>query len=213
VTSRTLKNRIRLGIFLVVRLTLLHVGHLILADEARFQLNLDRVLWVLTPCPPHKGHKQITDIDQRRVLLQAALDQNPNFELNSTDLDRPAPHYAVDTLNILHAEFLGKLSWFILWAGIHLTICPTGTTHPVFSLLQMKLESCAARGIHRSTQTGADGARNFPKSRVFGCAVRGNIFSHIRSRVSEGGAFRYYLSAPVYELILKLNLYKTGERD
>ncbi len=76
-----------------------HVGHLILADEARYQLNLDRILWVLTPFPPHKTSQKITDVDQRRVLLQAALDQNPNFELDTTDLDRPAPHYAVDTLN------------------------------------------------------------------------------------------------------------------
>ena len=31
-----------------------HIGHLILAEEARWQLGLDKVLWVLTPTPPHK---------------------------------------------------------------------------------------------------------------------------------------------------------------
>jgi len=35
--------------------------------------------------------------------------------------------------------------------------------------------------------------------------------SHIRRRVAEGGAYRYYLPAAVYELILELNLYKTSE--
>jgi nicotinate-nucleotide adenylyltransferase len=35
--------------------------------------------------------------------------------------------------------------------------------------------------------------------------------SHIRRRAAEGGTFRYYLTAPVYELILQLGLYKSQE--
>ena len=31
-----------------------HLGHMILAMEAYSQLKLDRLLWVLTPDPPHK---------------------------------------------------------------------------------------------------------------------------------------------------------------
>jgi hypothetical protein len=31
-----------------------HIAHLILAGEALHQLGLDRLLWVLTPFPPHK---------------------------------------------------------------------------------------------------------------------------------------------------------------
>ncbi len=59
-----------------------HVGHLILASEAQFQLRLDKVLWVLTPEPPHKRGRGVTPLDQRLDLLNAALGNDPIFELS-----------------------------------------------------------------------------------------------------------------------------------
>ncbi|MCX8025419.1 MAG: adenylyltransferase/cytidyltransferase family protein, partial [Thermanaerothrix sp.] len=79
-----------------------HVGHLILASEAADQLHLDRVLWVLTPDPPHKRGQPITPLAIRLKLVMAAIQEDPLFELSRVEIDRPGPHYAVDTLRILH---------------------------------------------------------------------------------------------------------------
>jgi len=49
-----------------------HLGHMILAMEAYSQLKLDRLLWVLTPDPPHKRGQEISPIRQRLALSQAA---------------------------------------------------------------------------------------------------------------------------------------------
>src|SRR4030042_4938152 len=78
-----------------------HVGHLILADEARVQLGLERVLWVLTPNPPHKMDQAITPLVDRLDMLRAALGDALHFELSRVDIDRPPPHYAVDTVRLL----------------------------------------------------------------------------------------------------------------
>ncbi len=56
-----------------------HLGHLILADEAYIQLRLDRLLWVLTPDPPHKQNQVISPATQRLELVQAATSDNPHF--------------------------------------------------------------------------------------------------------------------------------------
>jgi nicotinate-nucleotide adenylyltransferase len=57
-----------------------HVGHLILAAEAQDQLRLDRLLWVLTPDPPHKQDQSISPLAIRMKLLMAAIGDNPlNF--------------------------------------------------------------------------------------------------------------------------------------
>ena len=81
-----------------------HVGHLILAMEASDQLELDRVLWVLTPDPPHKQGKKITAIETRIKMVQAAIDDDANFILSKVDINRPGPHYVLDTMRILHEQ-------------------------------------------------------------------------------------------------------------
>ena len=82
-----------------------HIGHLIFASEAHFQLNLDRVLWVLTPEPPHKREREVTSLDRRLALLNAALGDDPAFELSHVDIDRRAPHFAADTVGLLKTQF------------------------------------------------------------------------------------------------------------
>ena len=81
-----------------------HVGHLILAMEAYDQLKLDRVLWVLAPNPPHKLGKKITDLDIRIEMVKAAINSDPMFEFSRVDIDRPGPHFVLDTMRILHEQ-------------------------------------------------------------------------------------------------------------
>lgn len=210
VTARMLKNRMRLGIF-GGTFDPPHVGHLILADEARYQLNLDRILWVLTPFPPHKTSQKITDVDQRRVLLQAALDQNPSFELNTTDLDRPAPHFAVDTLTILHAEF-PEAELVYLMGGDSLDDLPNWNDPTEFLSAADKIGVMRRPGEFIDLLRLEEAVPGISRKVEFLDAPFVEISSsHIRRRVAEGGAFRYYLPAAVYELILELNLYKTSE--
>ena len=81
-----------------------HLGHLILACEIRFQLNLTRLLWVLTPVPPHKLDMRITPLEHRFDMLQLAIQDNPHFEVSRVEIERPGPHYAVDTVQIIQDE-------------------------------------------------------------------------------------------------------------
>ena len=68
-----------------------HIGHLILASEARAQLGLERLLWVLTPDPPHKQGLPITPLEHRLAMLRLALQDAPGFELSFVEIDRPGP--------------------------------------------------------------------------------------------------------------------------
>ena len=85
-----------------------HLGHLILAEEARWQLNLDRVLWLLTPVSPLKKHAAISPWEQRLELLTAAVPDDPHFEISRIDVERPQPHYAHESMKILKDEYPGQ---------------------------------------------------------------------------------------------------------
>ncbi|KAA0229718.1 nicotinate (nicotinamide) nucleotide adenylyltransferase [candidate division KSB1 bacterium] len=78
-----------------------HLGHLIIAETACTELQLETVLFVLAPNPPHKNSEQLTDVSHRLAMLQLALAGNPRFTISTMELQRPGPSYTVDTLHTL----------------------------------------------------------------------------------------------------------------
>jgi len=91
-----------------------HYGHLALAETARVQLQLARVLFVPAGEPPHKTDVNLSPIAKRVALVQAAIADNGAFALSRVDVDRPGPHYTVDMLRLLRAEFPQVTDWFLL---------------------------------------------------------------------------------------------------
>jgi nicotinate-nucleotide adenylyltransferase len=78
-----------------------------LADTARAQLRLDRVLFAPAGQPPHKPESQPSPDVHRLAMVEAALADasEPAFCLSRVDLDRPGPHYTVDALAILRRAY------------------------------------------------------------------------------------------------------------
>lgn len=82
----------------------IHFGHLVAAEEARAVLNLERVLIVPAGQPPHKASRPISPSEHRLAMAELAIASNPHFVLSRVDLDRPGPHYSVDTVTRLRRE-------------------------------------------------------------------------------------------------------------
>ena len=75
-----------------------HMGHLIVAEEARQRLGLDEVVFVPAGQPWLKSGLEITDAGHRLAMLELAVAPNPYFRLSDTEVRRPGPSYTVDTL-------------------------------------------------------------------------------------------------------------------
>ena len=178
-----------------------HVGHMILAAEALSQLNLDRILWVLTSVPPHKRHRMISATTQRLRLVQAAIQDEPAFTLSTVDIDREGPHYAVDTMRILRAQYpQAELIYLIGEDSLY--------DLPDWYQPQMLVEEVAGIGVmHRPGKTvdmqALEAALPGIRSKV--AFVEAPLLeissSQVRERIHHGAAFQYYLLPPVYELI------------
>jgi nicotinate-nucleotide adenylyltransferase len=82
-----------------------HIGHLILASEGLMKLQLDKVLWVLTPVPPHKPDSPKTALEHRIEMVEEAVNQHQEFELSRADIDRPPPHYSIGTMEWLEDRY------------------------------------------------------------------------------------------------------------
>jgi nicotinate-nucleotide adenylyltransferase len=101
-----------------------HYGHLALAENARVQLQLDRVLFVLAGWPPHKPGQPITPSHQRVAMVGAAIAGNPSFAFSRVDLDRLGPHYTVDMLAELQRKY-PEAKLFFLMGGDSLAEFPS----------------------------------------------------------------------------------------
>ena len=78
-----------------------HFGHTLLAEASLQQLALDHIDWLLTPDPPHKTDRKITEIEDRIDMVNTIVSDNPKFNISRVDIERDPPYYAVDTLKIV----------------------------------------------------------------------------------------------------------------
>ena len=101
-----------------------HWGHLWLAELARVQLNLDRVLFLPAGEPVHKGDRAITAVSHRVQMVSLAIQDNPHFALDTTDCQRPPPHTTVSLLPLLQAAQPAARFWLLL-GGDSLRDLPT----------------------------------------------------------------------------------------
>jgi len=89
-----------------------HLGHLVLAINARHDLQLDEVWFVPAGDPYRKAGRTISSRDDRLRLVQAAIADLPWARVSTIELDREGPTYTTDTLRELASE--GGQWWFIL---------------------------------------------------------------------------------------------------
>lgn len=111
-----------------------HVGHLWLAETARDQLHLDRVLFLPVGRPPHKEGETITAVAHRVAMLDLALDGAPHFILDETDCRREPPHTTLTLLPLLRAAHPRAAFWLLV-GGDSLRDFPTW--HQPQALLQL----------------------------------------------------------------------------
>jgi nicotinate-nucleotide adenylyltransferase len=185
-----------------------HLGHLILSCEIHSQLKLDRLLWVLTPDPPHKQDRAITPLAHRQRMVELAIEDNPNFELSLVEAERAGPHYSVDTVKIIK-ERNPNADVIFLMGGDSLRQLTTWH-HPVEFV-----RACDEIGVMRRPGDAIDLASVENEVAGLGSKVRFvdapllEIASReIRQRVHEKRPCRYYLPAAVFDYIMKEKLYR-----
>jgi nicotinate-nucleotide adenylyltransferase len=180
-----------------------HIGHLIAAQDAQEALQLDCVLFVPAGQPPHKSQRPISDGTIRRKLLEAALQDDPRFEVCLIELERTGKSYTVDTVRQLLRERPGD-SFFLLVGADQ--VREFHTWHEPDEIVRLVTVVPLARA----------GVDNFPalESRLHAPVSVTRIdvsATDIRRRVFAGKSIRYLVVPAVEQLIREHGLYKNAE--
>jgi nicotinate-nucleotide adenylyltransferase len=187
-----------------------HIGHLILAAESLSQLKLDEILWVLTPEPPHKTGRVITNLNIRLEMIHAAIIDNTKFKLSKVDIVRPPPHYAADSLEILRDLMPGGNFTYLL-GGDSLEELPTWHDPQRFIDLCDHLGVMCRPGMKLDLElleihlTGVK-----EKVKILEAPQLEISSTEIKSRIRSGKSYRYYLPPGVYAIIKSRGLYSVG---
>jgi nicotinate-nucleotide adenylyltransferase len=81
-----------------------HLGHLVLAEQAREQLGLDTVLWVPAGDPWRKEGAAVSSAAHRLAMVRLAIDGNDAFAVTDAEIERGGPSYTAETLRGLRGE-------------------------------------------------------------------------------------------------------------
>jgi nicotinate-nucleotide adenylyltransferase len=185
-----------------------HIVHLILAAEAQYQLALDRVLWVLSPEPPHKRGRIITAWQTRMQLLEAAIGADPGFVISRVEINRPPPHFAFETVQLIKQEYPDDALVYLM-GGDELRDLASWKQPADF------IAACDAIGVMRRPADAVDLLtleRELPglteKVWFLAAPLIEISASEIRRRIDASQPVRYFLPSPVFKLILERKLYQ-----
>jgi nicotinate-nucleotide adenylyltransferase len=92
----------------------IHHGHLVTAEEALVQYELDRVIFIPSGHPPHKVDKEILAAEERYLMTVIATASNPDFSVSRIEIDRKGPSYAIDTVRELKKIYGAKTKIFFI---------------------------------------------------------------------------------------------------
>jgi len=189
-----------------------HIGHLVCAQEAFVQLELDRVLFVPVGVPPHREIDLDPGAEARLEMVELAVADDERFEASRMELDREGPSYTSDTLEQLKKESPDDELFLILGGD---QAAALGTWHEPEQVLERATVAVFERvswgrnaiGIKIGRLPGARRVRylDMPLIQVSSSAIR--------RRVRESAPIRYLLPDKVADYIQKNGLYAGKETE
>ena len=184
----------------------IHLGHLIVAEDARIALGLDEVLFIPAGQPWFKSYRRVTDACHRLAMARLAVEGNPFFHVTDIEVRRSGPSYTVDTLAELRERY--AKAEFVVILGID-ALREIDRWHEPRMLFEMASVAGMARpgaSLDPSVLNAAiPGASS--RMRMLDSALIDISGTDIRGRVAEGKSVRYRVPAAVATYIRENGLY------
>jgi nicotinate-nucleotide adenylyltransferase len=175
-----------------------HFGHLIIANEVQYRLNLDEVWFMPNQQPPHKIKTSTTTNEDRIEMLKRATANQPHFKLESIEFNREGPSYSIDTIKLLKAQYPGHRFYFIIGADMIEYL-------PKWHKIDELIELVQFVGVKRPGYTEQT---NYPIIYVETPLIE--ISSKmIRNRVQEKEPIHFFLPDEVRQYIKENHLYES----
>jgi nicotinate-nucleotide adenylyltransferase len=191
-----------------------HYGHLVIAEEVREALGLDRVLFVPAPRPPHKLDEEVAPIADRVAMVELAVAANPSFAVSEIEMGRDGPSYTVDTLAELAGEAarqgVARELFFIISAEALADIREWHEPERLLELARLAVVPRPGSPLPEAARLAAmlpGGAAAVGRIELVGTVPLANSSSDVRARAASGRSIRYLVPPAVEAYIRDRRLY------
>ncbi|MBB5173970.1 nicotinate-nucleotide adenylyltransferase [Texcoconibacillus texcoconensis] len=176
-----------------------HIGHLLMAEEARLRVNLDEVWWLPNRIPPHKKQPSQTSEKDRLALTERMVSLHEHYQLSTVELERDGRSYTYDTMKQLCERYSDTRFYFIIGGDMIDDL-------PNWYRIDDLLELVTFIGIDRP------GYRNVPPYDEWMIHLEGALVdvssSSIRNQIKEGSLNQFLLTKDVFDYIKEYRLYE-----
>jgi nicotinate-nucleotide adenylyltransferase len=184
----------------------IHHGHLVAADEARWQFELDRVVFVPAGRPWQKP-VGVSPAEDRYRMTAIATASDPAFTVSRVEIDHQGPTYTVDTLRRLRAELPADTRLlFIAGADAVLQLLTWKEPDQVVALAELIAATRPDFDLDRLVSQVPGAAGRVHRMEIPALAISS---SDIRARVARGAPYRYLVPEGVAGYIQQHALYRT----
>jgi len=183
-----------------------HLGHLVCAQEAYLQLQLDRVMLMPARLPPHKPVEYEPGVQHRLELCRLAVECDDRFTVSDLELSRPGPSFTVDTLEQLNSDAPNNELVLIVGGDVAAGLPQWREPERVLALATLavaKRRGNARASVDAALQSLGGGER----ARFFRMPQIGVSSTIVRGRVRAGQSIRYIVPDPVRDYIERHGLY------
>lgn len=182
----------------------IHLGHLVAAETARADLDLDEVVFIPAGHPWQKDDPTTTPGEHRYLMTVLATAANPAFSVSRIEVDREGITYTVDTLRRMRARIPDGRLVFITGADAILSIL---TWKDAEECLRLADFVAATRPGHDLSGLEASGLMG--RVRVFDVPALAISSTDIRQRFEAGRSVSYLIPREVEQYARKHGLYST----
>jgi nicotinate-nucleotide adenylyltransferase len=191
----------------------IHHGHLVTAQEALDQFELNRVIFIPTGSPPHKVEDLLADAEDRYLMAEIATTSNSSFFVSRMEIDRKGKSYTVDTVKQLRKIYgMDRELFFITGADAILEILSWKDTDEIVALAKFIAATRPGYDISKikSLKSTLFRSQEEADERVFIMEIPALAISStdIRKRMKDCRSINYLVPEGVSNYILKHGLYK-----
>jgi nicotinate-nucleotide adenylyltransferase len=190
----------------------IHIGHLIAAEEVRFALALDSVLFAPAGQPPHKSPEGVSPASHRVRMVEVAIASNPVFHLSRVDLDRAGRSYTVETLQLLREQLEPSAEIFFIIGMDSLAEIPAWRD-PLRVMALCRLVVVNRPPYPEVNMATLEGELPGISGRVDMVRIPGIDIasSELQARVARGLPIKYQVPEPVERYIFEHGLYSSSD--
>ncbi len=189
----------------------LHLGHLIIAQDAVEHLGLSEVVFIPAAIPPHKQQREQVVAEHRLAMLRLALEADTRFSVSDIEIRRGGVSYSVETIRGLK-ESRPEAEWVLIVGSDTLV-----DLHNWYKIDEV-LDLCEVATFLRPGENNLEEiagkvlVAEHHRKRLIENIVETHLVeissTEIRMRVAEGRSIRYLVPAEVELYILEHGLYR-----